>query len=122
LLVVVVFYSLWSTSATLVAAINLHERLATLYSIATGVTVIVTYFAARRYGLFGAAGSLLLSEMIMDAYVVPASLKIAHDTWGGFLGAMVHYPHALRPAALVKRLRRRTLEVEAELEDRGREV
>ena len=119
LLVVVVFYSLWSTSATLVAAINLHERLATLYSIATGVTVIVTYFAARRYGLFGAAGSLLLSEVIMDAYVVPASLKIAHDTWGGFMGAMVHYPHALRPKALAKRLRRRTLEVEAELEEKA---
>ena len=83
LLVVVVFYSLWSTSSTLVAAINLHERLATMYSIATGVTVVVTYFAARQYGLFGAAASLLLSEVIMDAYVLPSSLRIAHDTWGG---------------------------------------
>jgi O-antigen/teichoic acid export membrane protein len=116
LLVVVVFYSLWSTSSTLVAAINLHERLATLYSIATGVTVVVTYFAARRYGLYGAAGSLLLSEMIMDAYVLPSSLKIAHDTWGGFLGAMLHYPHSLRPKELMARLRRRTEEVEVELE------
>lgn len=122
LLVVVVFYSLWSTSSTLVAAINLHERLATMYSIATGITVVVTYFAARRYGLFGAAGSLLLSELIMDVYVLPASLKIAHDTWGGFLGAMLHYPHSLRPKALAKRLRRRTREVEAELEDSGGEV
>jgi O-antigen/teichoic acid export membrane protein len=117
LLVVVVFYSLWSTSSTLVAAINLHERLATLYSIATGVTVVVTYFAARRYGLYGAAGSLLLSELIMDAYVLPSSLKIAHDTWGGFLKAMLHYPQALRPKELVLRLRRRTREVEVELEE-----
>jgi O-antigen/teichoic acid export membrane protein len=119
LLVVVVFYSLWSTSSTLVAAINLHERLATVYSIATGVTVVVTYFAARGYGLFGAAGSLLLSEVIMDAYVLPSSIKISHDSWGGFMGAMVHYPRTLRPADLLKRLRRRTREVEAELEDRG---
>ena len=119
LLVVVVFYSLWSTSSTLVAAINLHERLATVYSIATGITVVVTYFAARKYGLYGAAGSLLLSELIMDAYVLPASLKIAHDTWGGFLGAMLHYPQSLRPAALRSRLRRRTAEVEVELEERG---
>jgi O-antigen/teichoic acid export membrane protein len=117
LLVVVVFYSLWSTSSTLVAAINLHERLATMYSIATGVTVVVTYFAARRYGLFGAAGSLLLSELIMDAYVLPSSLRIAHDTWGGFMGAMLHYPQSLRPGALVARLRRRTHEVETELEE-----
>jgi hypothetical protein len=55
----------------------------------------------------------------MDAYVLPSSLKIAHDTWGGFLRAMVHYPHSLRPKELRKRLRRRTKEVEAELEDRG---
>jgi O-antigen/teichoic acid export membrane protein len=116
LLIVVVFYSLWSTSSTLVAAINLHERLAMMYSIATGMTVVVTYFAARRYGLFGAAGSLLLSELIMDAYVLPSSLRIAHDTWGGFMGAMLHYPQSLRPRALVARLRRRTHEVEAELE------
>ena len=116
LLVVVVFYSLWSTSSTLVAAINLHERLATVYSIATGITVVVTYFAARKYGLYGAAGSLLLSELIMDAYVLPSSLKISHDTWGGFLGAMLHYPQSLRPKALRARLRRRTAEVEVKLE------
>jgi O-antigen/teichoic acid export membrane protein len=116
LLVVVVFYSLWSTSSTLVLAINLHERLAKVYSFATGITMVVTYFAARRYGLFGAAASLLLSELIMDAYVLPSSLKIAHDTWGGFLGAMLHYPQSLRPKALVARLRRRTQEVEVKLE------
>ena len=116
LLVVVVFYSLWSTSSTLVAAINLHERLATVYSFATGITVVVTYFAARKYGLYGAAGSLLLSELIMDAYVLPSSLKISHDTWGGFLRAMLHYPQSLRPKALLSRLRRRTREVEVEME------
>ncbi|MGD0647930.1 MAG: hypothetical protein ABR971_08055, partial [Acidobacteriaceae bacterium] len=119
LLVVVVFYSLWSTSSTLVAAINLHERLAAVYSFATGITVVLTYFAARKYGLFGAAGSLLLSELIMDAYVLPASLKISHDTWGGFMAAMLHYPSSLRPGALRARLRRRTEEVEVELEERG---
>ena len=106
LLVVVVFYALWSTIATLVSAINLHERLATVFTIATGVTVFVTYFAARRFGLYGAASSLLLSEIVMDVYVLPASLKIAHDTWGGFLWALLHYPQSLRPAAVWRRLRR----------------
>ena len=105
LLIVVVFYALWSTSSTLVAAINLHERLATVYTFATGITVVVTYFAARKFGLYGAAGSLLLSEMIMDAYVLPSSLRISHDTWGGFLWALVHYPEVLKPAALWRRIR-----------------
>ena len=116
LLVVVVFYSLWSTSSTLVAAINLHERLATVYALATGATVVVTYFAARRYGLFGAATSLLLSEIMMGSYVLPSSLRIAQDTWGGFLRSMLQYPRSLRPGELAARLRRRTQEVEAELE------
>jgi O-antigen/teichoic acid export membrane protein len=116
LLIVVVFYSLWSTSSTLVAAINLHERLATVYSIATGITVLVTFFAARRFGLYGAAVSLLLSEMIMNSFVLPQSLKISHDTWNAFLPAMLHYPQTLRPGPLMARLRRRTHEVEVELE------
>ena len=116
LLVVVVFYSLWSTSATLVSAINLHERLATIFTFATGITVVVTYFATKRFGLYGAASSLLLSEMIMDAYVLPASLRIAHDTWGGFLRAMVHYPASLRPAALLRRLKKVTPKNVAEAE------
>jgi len=63
----------------------------------------VTYFAARKFGLYSAAGSLLLSEMIMDAYVLPSSLRISHDTWGGFLWALVHYPEVLKPAALWRR-------------------
>jgi hypothetical protein len=42
----------------------------------------------------------------MDAYVLPSSLKIAHDTYGGFFRALVHYPAALKPAALVARIRR----------------
>jgi len=45
----------------------------------------------------------------MDAYVLPASLKISHDTWGGFLGSLMHYPVALRPRALVSRVRRMVL-------------
>lgn len=106
LLIVVVFYALWSTSSTLVAAINQHERLATLYTIATAITVVVTYIAAKHYGLYGAAASLLLSELIMDCYVLPSALRIAHDTWRGFLSSMLHYPPSLRPSAILARLRR----------------
>ena len=105
LLIVVVFYSLWSTSSTLVAAINLHERLALVYTVATGITVCLTYAAARRYGLYGAAGSLLLSELIMDVYVLPSALRIAHDTWRGFLVSMLQFPSSLRPSAIMARLR-----------------
>lgn len=106
LLAVVVLYSLWSTSATLVSAINQHERLATIYTAATGCTVVITYFAAKFFGLYGAAASLMVAELVMDVYVLPASLRIAHDTWPGFLQAVFQWPHSLRPQALRRRLRR----------------
>ncbi|WP_263366691.1 lipopolysaccharide biosynthesis protein [Edaphobacter bradus] len=108
LLLVVVFYALWSTSSTLVSAINQHQRLAARYLVATSITVVLTYLMAKRYGLYGAAGSLLVSELIMTVYVLPESLKIAHDTFEGFFASMLSYPQSLRPAALLARLRRTT--------------
>ena len=73
---------------------------------ATAITVVATYFAARYSGLMAAAASLILSELVMNMYVLPASLRLAQDTWPAFLGAMFEYPQALRPASLWARIRR----------------
>ena len=105
LMISVLFYAGWSTSSTLLTAINRHQTLAKYYIFGTGVTVVATYFAAKYSGLLAAAASLILSEVIMNTYVLPASLKVAEDTWGGFLGAMFEYPKALRPGELLRRLR-----------------
>ena len=113
LLLVVVIYSLWSTSSTLAAAINRHQRLAAWYTFGTGITVIFTYFMARAYGLPGAAASLILSEIIMNLYVLPSSLRLAQDTFPAFMASMVQYPPSLRPAELLARLRRSRPELEA---------
>jgi len=56
--------------------------------------------------LYGAAASLLVSELVMNLYVVPASLRIAHDTLPAFLASMLHYPPSLRPEMLWARVRR----------------
>jgi O-antigen/teichoic acid export membrane protein len=114
LLIGVAIYSLWATSSTLAAAINKHQRLAVWYIIATGITLIFTYLLARRYGLYGAAASLIVSEIIMNIYVLPASLRIAHDTLPAFLASMLHYPPSLKPGALLARLSRSKPELEAE--------
>ncbi len=106
LLLSVFFYALWSTSSTLLAAINQHRKLAAYYIVATSVTIVATVVLARMYGLLGAAGSLVISELIMNIYVLPASLRISEDTWHGFLSSMTHIPDALRPRALAARLRR----------------
>jgi O-antigen/teichoic acid export membrane protein len=106
LLLVVIFYALWSTSATLITSTNQHERLATWYVAGTAVTCVACYFFARAWGLYGAAASLLISETVMNLYVVPASLRIAHDNAPAFLASLLQYPHALRPASLLARVRR----------------
>jgi O-antigen/teichoic acid export membrane protein len=114
LLFVVVLYSLWSTSSTLPTALNKHQTLAAWYMVATGITVLLTYFMARRFGLYGAAASLILSEVIMNFYVLPASLRIADDTFAGFFVSLFHYPPSLKPAAMFARLWRSKPSLEAE--------
>jgi O-antigen/teichoic acid export membrane protein len=106
LLLAVVLYALWSTSAALITSTNHHQRLATWYVLGTAMTCIACYFFARAWGLYGAAASLLISETVMNLYVVPASLRIAHDNTTAFLASLLEYPHALRPAALLARIRR----------------
>jgi O-antigen/teichoic acid export membrane protein len=106
LLLVVVFFALWSTSATLIGATNQHQRLATYYILGTSLTCVGCYFFARAWGLYGAAASLLICELVMNLYVVPASLRIARDTLPSFLAALLQYPTSLRPAILLARLRR----------------
>jgi len=106
LLLVVVIYTFWSTSSTLVAAINQHQKLAAYYLFATSITVVLTYVLAKHYGLFAAAASLLVSELIMNIYVLPESLRITEDTFPAFLTSLLDFPQSLQPAALLSRLRR----------------
>lgn len=113
LLLVVVFYSLWSTSSTLVMAINRHQHLAAVYIFATSITCGICYIAAREYGLYGAAASLLVSELVMNLYVLPASLKIAEDTLRDFLASMAHWPESLKWGVMAARLRRSKPQLES---------
>ncbi|WP_263409339.1 lipopolysaccharide biosynthesis protein [Terriglobus tenax] len=106
LLLVVLLFSLWSTSSTVVTAINKHQGLAAWYIFGTSLTVVVTFFAAKHYGLYGAAGSLIISELIMNFYVIPNSLRISNDTFGAFAASMLEFPDALRPQKLLARVRR----------------
>jgi hypothetical protein len=42
----------------------------------------------------------------MNLYVVPACLRIAHDTLPAFLASMLHIPSELNPSSLLARVRR----------------
>jgi O-antigen/teichoic acid export membrane protein len=106
LLLVVVLYALWSTSSVLMTSTNQHQRLATYYVLGTSIACTLCYFLARAFGLYGAAASLLVSELVMNLYVVPAALRISQDTLPAFAVSMLHYPQSLKPAALLARIRR----------------
>jgi O-antigen/teichoic acid export membrane protein len=106
LLVVVVFYALWSTSAMLMTSTNQHQKLATYYILGTSLTCVFCYVFARVWGLYGAAASLIISEIVMNLYVVPACLRIARDTLPAFLASLLHYPHSLRPSMVIAHIRR----------------
>ncbi len=106
LLLVVIGYSLWSTSSVLITSTNRHSRLAAWYIAGTSLTVCLTYLMARRFGLYGAAWSLLASEAVMNLYVLPTSLHLAQDHLAAFLGGMLQYPPSLHPSFLLARIRR----------------
>jgi O-antigen/teichoic acid export membrane protein len=106
LLFVVVLYALWSTSSSLITSTNQHQRLATYYILGTSITCVLCYVFARIWGLYGAAASLLISELVMNFYVVPASLRIARDSFPAFIAGMMQYPPSLRPGQLLARIRR----------------
>jgi O-antigen/teichoic acid export membrane protein len=106
LLLVVVVNSLWSTSSTLMTATNQHQKMAVVYLITTSLTCAACFFFARWDGLYGAAAALLVSELGMNLYVLPASLRIAQDTFPGFMAGMLHYPQSLKPSAVWAQLRR----------------
>ena len=106
LLLVVIGYSLWSTSSVLITSTNQHQRLAAWYIAGTSLTVVLTWLMARRFGLHGAAWSLLASEAVMNLYVLPTSLRIAQDHLPPFLSALLHYPPSLHPSFLLARIRR----------------
>jgi len=114
LLLVVVVYALWSTSSTLMTATNQHQKLAAVYVSASAITCVLCYVFARWKDLYGAAAALLISELIMNFYVLPDSLRIAQDTFPAFMASMLNYPQSLKPAALWARLRRPNPGVEAE--------
>jgi O-antigen/teichoic acid export membrane protein len=114
LLLVVVFFALWSTSSTLMTATNQHQKLAVVYVIATAFTCAICFLLAHWRGLYGAAAALLVSELAMNVYVLPASLRIAQDTFPSFMASLLHYPHSLKPGQLLAQIRRAKPGLEAE--------
>jgi hypothetical protein len=44
--------------------------------------------------------------MVMNTYVLPATLALSGDTFGAFVASMFYVPESLKPKALIKSLSR----------------
>ena len=106
LLLVSISTSLWFPSAIVQMSANKHSRLALTYLVATMVSCLLGYVLTQRLGLLGAATSVLLIDLVMCTFVLPASLKQMQDTPREFLSAVLGSAQFVKPLLATYNLRR----------------
>ncbi len=92
LLLVVICNSFWSASYITLIAVNRHQKLALVYTLATGFSLVIAVMLTRLFGLHGAALALLVIDVFMSNYVVARSLALVQDTLPGFIRAVLTPP------------------------------
>jgi O-antigen/teichoic acid export membrane protein len=98
LLLVVVGNSLSSTLSTALYATNQHKRLAMVYLLGVVVAVLAAIPLSTALGLPGTAAPLLLIEVGMVAYVLPAALRVVEDRPAPFLRSAIDVRETMRSA------------------------
>jgi O-antigen/teichoic acid export membrane protein len=92
LLLVVVANSFWNTSSAVMIAANRHERLAMVFLATTSVSLVLAYFLLPRFGIAGAAASLLAIDFGTSGYVLRQSLRMLHEPPVPFARALFSVP------------------------------
>jgi O-antigen/teichoic acid export membrane protein len=91
LLLVSIANSLWFASAIVQMSANKHSRLAMTYLLVTVASWVLGYMLTQQLGLLGAAVALLVVDVVMCGFVLPASLKQMEDTPRAFLRAVFSF-------------------------------
>lgn len=92
LLLVVICNSFWSASYITLIAVNRHQKLAVVYILATGCSLVIAVMLTHLLGLHGAAMALLVIDVFMSSYVVTRSLALVQDTLPHFIKAVLTPP------------------------------
>jgi O-antigen/teichoic acid export membrane protein len=108
LMAVVLLNSLWNASSAVPLAANKHQGIAMAYLFSTGASLALGYPLIRYLGLRGAGCALLLSEVCMCIYVVPASIKLLSDRWPLFAISMIDTSQIINLQTKLFGRRRRT--------------
>lgn len=96
LLLVMVVNSVWSTLSVVLAATNQHVRLAVVYVGGALAALAASIPLTSAFGLDGAALALLVIEIAMVAYTLPASLRLIEEAPPGFLCSLLDVPETMR--------------------------
>ncbi|WP_460979739.1 lipopolysaccharide biosynthesis protein [Spirosoma knui] len=78
------FNALWYTSSVVHMACNRHEGLASRYLGACLLSILVCSILSYSIGLYGAAISTLIVDLIMIPYVLNKSFQLTNDNWRSF--------------------------------------
>lgn len=98
LLLVVVGNSVSNTLSTVLYATNQHKRLAMVYLLGVVVAVLAAIPLSSVLGLPGTAVALLVIEVGMVVYVLPAALRVVKDRPGPFLRSVFDIRGTMRLA------------------------
>ncbi len=85
LLIVTVLSSFWSTSSVVPMSTNQHHHLATGFVLVSLVSLAFAWVLTPRFGITGAAVSLIVVDGTMCWFVLRAALRQSRDTIEGFL-------------------------------------
>ena len=85
--------SVWYTALMVPYATNRHGRFALAYMLVYGLgAIVLAYVGSATAGLSGAGAALLIAELLMAAYVLPAALAMGHEGWSGWASATLRPP------------------------------
>jgi O-antigen/teichoic acid export membrane protein len=86
LLSTAVVNAFWYTALMVPFATNRHIRIAGMYAAVYGGAVFaLAYGGAKLWEIEGVGMAVLLGELAMAAYVIPASLRLSMDSWWQWL-------------------------------------
>jgi O-antigen/teichoic acid export membrane protein len=102
LLAAAVVEATWTASSVVMLGSGKHHRVAGVYLIGAGISIALAIASMPRFGVEGAAASLLVVAVAMAPYVIRKSLALTGDTFREF-AAVVLRPPSL-PSLLGKRV------------------
>lgn len=77
--------SFWYTSSVVHVAVNRHQKMAALYLLGSGASLILAIWLLPIWGLNGAAIALLSVDCFMAIYVVMGSISLTRDMFQPFV-------------------------------------